>query len=75
MFSTRLNIGAWLLQLAALPVFFLPVDRIVRNLTWRGVNLASPPLLYTLSLYSEAVHSRVGPAPQQQHHPDTSGHP
>ena len=50
-----------IVQVLAL-VVFLPVGKLhVRNLAWRALNLASAPLLYGFSLYSERIHAKIAP--------------
>ena len=45
-------------------VVFLPVGKVaVRAVAWRGLNLASAPLLYAASLHAETMHRTIAPAP------------
>ena len=50
------------LEVVAL-VVFLPVGELaVRAVAWRGLNLASAPLLYAASLHAETMHRTIAPA-------------
>ena len=63
--STKVNFLAWVLQMLSIVAVVIPfIPLHIRELFWRIINLAGPPLLYLYISYKE--RAAVHPEPQHQ---------